>query len=452
MIQIGCSTSDPLRVARMAGDPKPKSAAKRGKISDLSPDVHVEMKTVNAPRASWPRGPRRSVDVFEMSAISSVPAPRPDKGETPANRPPLPALAADSGAPFDMIVDQVDRDNNNLPLNPRWRGIPDGSGAITDPVTSDGPCATAVDEEGTPDGDQDWPGDMRPLINGDCTHTAWHWSSSSGWEGCDGHIVIDESVGFTGHLFWSDLDDSALEFDDDDDYNLDLVICDVKSATECRQDQGAGVNARGARTVGGGRALHLEFDSDETVDEWDDTWWGDEFHNAVDDSNATASELVDDKLTIAYGKWGMDCFHYCKAELHPVLGMAVRTVSFPSLSFPDLLRGEIVFGTIDIWQVFYRSEGNMGACGFDPNEVFLQEDLKTAALRWLEVPMTFRFPAPKGQFGRWWAISGKRKHFDDNPTTSDVTFDEQTSDAILTIDEHYYNAWWASTVAVFWEL
>lgn len=99
-----------------------------------------------------------------------------------------------------------------------------------------------------------------------------------------------------------------------------------------------------------GLMLQTEFDSDETVDDWDDTetWWNAFHHDKVDESDEAAREAIDGKFAIVIGMAGIDLEHGCHIELHPVYAMFVHIKDDPNN---------------DHWAFFVRNWGNQGYCG-----------------------------------------------------------------------------------------
>jgi hypothetical protein len=145
-------------------------------------------------------------------------------------------------------------------------------------------------------------------------------------------------VEYEGTVFWGGHSNS---FYDDDDYYFDIDRNDHALQTD-------GGN--------GPRLLHLEFDSEQTVDYWDDThtWWDDFHHNAVDNNDETARGRVDGKSAIVIGELGLDKQHNVPSELNPVYAMFVHVQD-------DAAQ--------DRWAFFVKNWGNEGYCG--DNEVNL---------------------------------------------------------------------------------
>ena len=129
-------------------------------------------------------------------------------------------------------------------------------------------------------------------------------------------------------------------------------------------------------SVNGRGGLHLEFDSDETIDHFRSGEWQ-KFHDAVDArddakglladceahiTSCTAAQITQYQATIAAagdlfaghtivtGMFGMDGEHDLKAELHPLFAMATRRDK-PALDPKD-----------DVWLIFVRNRGDEGFC------------------------------------------------------------------------------------------
>jgi hypothetical protein len=118
-------------------------------------------------------------------------------------------------------------------------------------------------------------------------------------------------------------------------------------------------------------SLEVEFDSEETVDNFSTAWWK-SFHDAVDSAGAqallggggpsvdcwngdagtcarlaTLENMINGKLALVTGLFGLDCAHDCKPELHPVFAMAIRVKDDP---------------LDETWEIFARRSGDEGFC------------------------------------------------------------------------------------------
>jgi hypothetical protein len=146
---------------------------------------------------------------------------------------------------------------------------------------------------------------------------------------------------FHGHVNWEPATyEGTLKWEEhsspgtDDDYSLGL-----------RTTGGAGATA--ADPAG----IHLEFDSDETIDHFDGNAWWKQFHEAVDAHGAKAGDLIDGDQAVVTGLAGLDTAHTPALESHPVYAMALQTD-----------RKSAVAGATDQWALFARSWGNEGFC------------------------------------------------------------------------------------------
>jgi hypothetical protein len=133
---------------------------------------------------------------------------------------------------------------------------------------------------------------------------------------CGPHVNF-EPVTYEGTVFWDGYNAG------DSDYDLN-----VKRDDELLYS-----------TAGG--EVHIEFDSDETVDHWDDTgtWFDNFHHNGVDhysqdaeghwfyDGYSHASDMINGSHVLVIGQLGMDTYHRGKTELHPIYAMFVRLKS-----------------------------------------------------------------------------------------------------------------------------
>ena len=221
---------------------------------------------------------------------------------------------------MDVILSNGLTDDNGFGLNPVWRQpLPD--------ICTFCPC-----------GQNDTPQTWNAALN--CTSQSIHQnrrdlcthSSIGGGTGIPYHmnwfpVTYEGTVAWEGHSssIW-----------DDDDYYMNVRRTDQALET----------------AAGGG--VHLEFNSEETVDNWDDTntWWDDFHHKGVDADDATAHLMIDGKFVILIGMAGADLTHTNTSELHPVYAMFVRT------PMPE--------PTQEKWSFFVRNWGDEGFCG--PNQ------------------------------------------------------------------------------------
>jgi len=178
--------------------------------------------------------------------------------------------------------------------------------------------------------------------------TAAHWACPRGREpyaSFHGHINWEPAT-YEGTLEW----DSHSNPGTDDDYSLNLLT-----------DGGAGATAAAPAGV------HIEFDSDETIDHFDGNPWWKQFHHDVDESESLIADglqslvgvLPDERdvnghRAVVTGEAGLDTAHDPALELHPVYAMAIQTN-----------RKAAVAGGTDKWALFARSWGNEGFCSHE---------------------------------------------------------------------------------------
>ena len=158
------------------------------------------------------------------------------------------------------------------------------------------------------------PSESCPIFSDD--ENSNEWTSSSQYPNCTSYDVTFNGavpcgahvnfmpVTYEGNVFWVEHRPPLL----DDEYTLN-VARDDKALYDTVEN-----------------AVHIEFDSDETVDNWDDThtWWDNFHHNAVDIDKAHAQAMIDGSFVIVTGLLGLDANHNGKTELHPVYAMFVR--------------------------------------------------------------------------------------------------------------------------------
>jgi hypothetical protein len=104
-------------------------------------------------------------------------------------------------------------------------------------------------------------------------------------------------------------------------------------------------------SVNGRSGLHVEFDSDETIDHFQDSSPANEWnalHNAVD-NNGNVAQLFQGH-TILTGMFGLDAEHDLKAELHPLFAMATLRDDFENSANDEA------------WLIFVRNQGDEGYC------------------------------------------------------------------------------------------
>jgi hypothetical protein len=126
----------------------------------------------------------------------------------------------------------------------------------------------------------------------------------------------------------------------DDDYDFSLT-CDGQIAPTCSQEDSLYLNGR--------PYMHVEFDSDETIDHFGTDAWVDLRANVDSGTVETASRHFVGH-TIVTGLFGLDGEHRLKSELHPVYAMATRL---------DENAGDL---DDEVWLMFVRNRGDEGGC------------------------------------------------------------------------------------------
>jgi hypothetical protein len=152
---------------------------------------------------------------------------------------------------------------------------------------------------------------------------------------CGPHVGF-RPVTYTGILKWQGKSTEGT----DDDYEIDIY----------RDDQ--------AMYVAGGDHIEIEFDSDETVDEFSEAnvaWWRG-FRDLV--NNGDAPNVIDNHEGIIIAPADLDGSHHYSVELHPAWLFMVH-VRADSGS--------------DQWAFFVRNWGNKGYCSDDDHHLELQD-------------------------------------------------------------------------------
>ncbi len=251
--------------------------------------------------------------------------------------PPVPT----STFPFDVLWTQLDP--NGLPLNPQWSWQlnPQNGGVATPHVPSTGICHNFSHRPttiGIPDGL------LQPSL-ADCTDqadgTTVDLPQGTNSTLCSGGGLFT-SDSFAGHVNWFPVtiegNAGAAQHSGapypfgDDDYTFEFIV-DATAAP---------------LSVNGADGLHVEFDSDETIDNFTSPEWQ-ALHQAVDNNPARAAQLFQGH-TIVTGMFGLDGEHDLKSELHPLYAMATRRSNFENDPADD------------VWLMFVRNQGDEGSC------------------------------------------------------------------------------------------
>jgi len=231
-------------------------------------------------------------------------------------------------APFDLVATEFD--SNGLMLNPKWgeqvnSGNPPGTGLCGQPWLP--PCTTqapSIDKAAICAGSG--------LLGG---HGNW---AAATYEG----LLVWENHSAPGQ---------------DDDYSLNLHTPERAGATVDRPE-----------------SVHIEFDSDETIDHFRTPWWS-AFHEAVDKFDDALSrplnppheQMVNGKFAIVTGLMGLDLGHNPSGESHPVWAIAIRAQEDPA---------------DELWAMFVRNWGNEGYCSTEQHFVDFIQNRYTVRLPW----------------------------------------------------------------------
>ncbi len=268
-------------------------------------------------------------------------------------------IGPSSLAPFDLVAEGVD--DNLLPLNPRWglqtksgTGLPDAKscGSLTNLLNgaygceqlADLPCAHQITYLDCP---------HRPVYTPDKAFHATCIAPHVNWFGAT----------YQGTIKWEN--HSCTLPCGDDDYNMTLERDDRAASTTANPDN-----------------IGLEFDSDETIDHFDDPttrWWSgfrrdvdaDGCKNSsppcLDNTVGSRARRIDGSFAIVTGLVGLDCEHECHTEVHPVWALAINVQ-------------HAVDG--DLWAFFVRNWGNEGFCGTSQHFIDFPNNKYTFRLPW----------------------------------------------------------------------
>ncbi len=210
---------------------------------------------------------------------------------------------------FDVVATELD--DNGFPLNPKWgRQVNYNQSPDFKNLTDDYPV----------------------------------WRNSGFW--CGTHynfmpITYQGQVGWEGH--------SNSVYDDDDYYGMIT-----------RSDRAIYTTARDY--------IHWEFNSEETVDNWDETgtWWNMFHHNEVDVSDNEAKAHMDNDSGIVIGLLNIDGQHDNPCELHPVYAMFLQQ---QVVNFDNFLPVAATSKNL-VYHFFVRNFGDEGFCSSGQEYLF----------------------------------------------------------------------------------
>jgi hypothetical protein len=254
---------------------------------------------------------------------------------------------------WDIVI--TDYDDNGIPLNPNWQ-----SNVAQKQFPNAATCKWPWQSTGSPacttgivntDFDSSYGFSMwNPISMLRCASCSLCQSRSANF-GFGGHANWMAAT-HTGTVFWEEKSDPGA----DDEYSVNLVTPNAAGSTAARPD-----------------GIHVEFDSDETIDVLTDVlnidWWK-QFRSAVDSGNSQAHAFLDNKFMIVTGLMGVDFAHTPGPESHPAWSLAIHA----NEDFND-----------DTWAFYVRNWGDEGYCSEDQHYI-----------SYLDNQYTFRLPWPAG--------------------------------------------------------
>lgn len=149
-----------------------------------------------------------------------------------------------------------------------------------------------------------------------------------------------------------------------------------------------------ALSVNGRDALHIEMDSDETIDNFQSEQEWQWLRNAVDSGDKSRISQLFDGRTVVTGLFGLDGQHDWKPELHPLYAMATRRDNFENDPLDD------------VWLMFARNRGDEGYCSSHLWDAGFED-------------YTVRLPWREGM--TWVDVNWSKTHFSGSPGTSGPT-------------------------------
>lgn len=257
-------------------------------------------------------------------------------------------------------------DINGLPLNPEW-GWQVNGGTIAKDGVWDASCLAHGCSSQDPQLDQasltatNWPSHLFANVCNFDTGPSGH------------HNWFD--VTYTGTVRWVEHSGGAFG---DDDYNMAINTPIFHFEPPGQTSIGFGAGTSFFNTTSGNAfgedSIGLEFDSDETIDHFDQNQFWHTFHQTVDNgSDQDVDNLMDNHDVVVIGLIGFDEMHDGHTEIHPVHALAIREGS------PQPLVANTLDPAHDRWFFFVRNWGDEGECS--RYQHYLQTDTIT-----LEIP------------------------------------------------------------------
>jgi hypothetical protein len=222
-------------------------------------------------------------------------------------------------------------DANGLALNPEW-GWQVTGGSINSAGNYNSACLPGCSSQ-HPSFDQaelSWGNLLNHIFGNVCNFDT----------GPSGHRNWFDAT-YVGKVFWVTHSGGAFG---DDDYNMRILThtfhANPAGTTLGNQQNGDEIN------------IGMEYDSDETIDNFDQSPFWKSFHNMVDNQgDGPTGQFVNGHDAVVVGLMGFDEMHGGYTELHPVHVLAIRE------SAPDR-----VDPAHDRWFFFARNWGDEGEC------------------------------------------------------------------------------------------
>ena len=258
------------------------------------------------------------------------------------------SCAGSSGSnPLDLVWTSCDL--NGFPLNPVWRNQANADGT---PSGNEGQpplkiCPQAQVTVRNPGGRS-----SATYIQFPSSCVSWPVTYDSG-NLCGPHVNYFAAT-YQGPVDWWLKSDSYPSFSGwDDDYNYFMFPSRHEGEVGTQPDKDSD---------------EIEFDSDETIDNFSDSsqlWHN--FRDMVDNNNSAAQAYIHHNTAVVVSLVGFDCVHSCSTEEHPAYAMAVDMDNTNSSD--------------DQWGVFARNWGDEGMCADNEHNIPVN-DLKVL-IPWL---------------------------------------------------------------------
>ncbi|MFL5385142.1 MAG: hypothetical protein ACJ8GN_21685 [Longimicrobiaceae bacterium] len=193
-----------------------------------------------------------------------------------------------------------------------------------------------------------WVPDFAELCPGDPDHVNWRVSRRP---------PAQSATVMTGRIYFG-------QTAPDGDLNLFLVTPGDPARTAHDPE---GLSTHGGKWSG--RMTELEFLRREFSSDSPDPWWRAlrEALRAGAVEPFAISDSIDGREAVVLGIYGVDGVHGMHSEIHPVMGLAIRTVTD---------------GPVDHWQVFARNWGSEGTCSNGIQSLTLPNDTLHLWLPW----------------------------------------------------------------------